>query len=171
MFHTQHIRHDKQVSHYFFKSCDMLRKHHENNFSALLNKNDVGLPCGLLKDMSTHWGRKSNCHFADDIIKCIYNNYLRNSKKSKDYVYGIWVYKVLGIWKGYYRVKKSLVSYMQPWNEPRNNKYMKYHSKLAYQLSFRNVSRKVDFHAGGKWFIHGPKRRKENQLLSLKHPC
>ena len=27
-------------------------------------------------------------------------------RKSKDYVYGIWVYKVLGIWKGYYRVNK-----------------------------------------------------------------
>ena len=26
----------------------------------------------------------------------------------------------------------------------------------------------MDYHAGGKWFIHG---RKENQLLSLKHPC
>ena len=26
-------------------------------------------------------------------------------RKSKDYVYGIWVYKVLGIWNGYYRVK------------------------------------------------------------------
>ena len=46
-------------------------------------------------------------------------------------------------------------------------KYMEYHSKLTYQLSFWNVSRKVDYHAGGKWFIHGPKRHKENQLLSL----
>ena len=92
-------------------------------------------------------------------------------RKSKDYVYGIWVYKALDIWKGYYRVKKSLVSYVKPWTEARNNKYMKYHSKLTYQLSFWNVSRKVDYHAGGKWFIHGPKRRKENQLLSLKHPC
>ena len=92
-------------------------------------------------------------------------------RKSKDFVYGIWVYKALDIWKGYYRVKKSLVSYMKPWTEARNNKYMKYHSKLTYQLSFWNVSRKVDYHAGGKWFIHGPKRRKENQLLSLKHPC
>ena len=92
-------------------------------------------------------------------------------RKSKDYVYGIWVYKALDIWKGYYRVKKSLVSYMKPWTEARNNKYMKYHSKLTYQLSFWNVSRKEDYHAGGKWFIHGPKRRKENQLLSLKHPC
>ena len=92
-------------------------------------------------------------------------------RKSKDYVYGIWVYKALGIWRGYYRVKKSLVSYVKPWTEARNNKYMKYHSKLTYQLSFWNVSRKVDYHAGGKWFIHGPKRRKENQLLSLKPPC
>ena len=92
-------------------------------------------------------------------------------RKSKDYVYGIWVYKALDIWKGYYRVKKSLVSYVKPWTEARNNKYMKYHSKLTYQLSFWNVSQKVDYHAGGKWFIHGPKRRKENQLLSLKHSC
>ena len=90
-------------------------------------------------------------------------------RKSKDYVYGIWVYKAFGMWKGYYRVKQSLVSYVKPWTEARNNKYMKYHSKLTYQLSFWNVSRKVDYHAGGKWFIHGPKRRKENQLLSLKH--
>ena len=61
---------------------------------------------------------------------------------------------------------------MKPWTEARsNNKYMKSHSKLTYQLSFSNVSRKLDYHAGGKWFIHGPKRHKENQLLSLKHPC
>ena len=31
---------------------------------------------------------------------------LSNIRKSKDYVYGIRVYKVLDIWKGYYRVKK-----------------------------------------------------------------
>ena len=29
-------------------------------------------------------------------------------RKNKDYVYGIWLYKVLGIWKGYYRVKKNI---------------------------------------------------------------
>ena len=60
---------------------------------------------------------------------------------------------------------------MKPWTEARdNNRYMKYHSELTYQLSFWNVSRKVDYHAGGKWLIHGPKRHKENQLISLKHP-
>ena len=92
-------------------------------------------------------------------------------RKSKDYVYGICVYKVPGIWKGYYRVEKITGFMHETVNRARNYKYMKYHSKLTHQLSFWNVSRKVDYHAGGKWFIHGPKRRKENQLLSLKHPC
>ena len=30
---------------------------------------------------------------------------------------------------------------------------------------------KVDQHAGGKWLIHDTKRRKDNQLQSLKIPC
>ena len=32
-------------------------------------------------------------------------------RKSKDYVYGIWVYKVLCIWQIYYRVKQ-IISFM-----------------------------------------------------------
>ena len=28
---------------------------------------------------------------------------------------------------------------------------------------------KVDHNLRGKWFIHGPKHHKENQLLSLEH--
>ena len=44
---------------------------------------------------------------------------------------------------------------MKPRTEARNNnKYMKSTSKLTYQLSFQKVSRKLDYHAGGKWFIH-----------------
>ena len=30
---------------------------------------------------------------------------------------------------------------------------------------------KLDQHAGGKWLIHDTKRRKDNQLQSLKLPC
>ena len=30
---------------------------------------------------------------------------------------------------------------------------------------------KVDQHAEGKWLIHDTKRRKDNQLQSLKLPC
>ena len=38
-----------------------------------------------------------------------------------------------------------------------------YHFKLDLQ--------NVDQHMGGKWLIHGTKRRKDNQLLSLELPC
>ena len=37
-----------------------------------------------------------------------------------------------------------------------------YHVKLDFQ--------KVDQHTGGKWLIHGTKRRKDDQLQSLKLP-
>ena len=33
------------------------------------------------------------------------------------------------------------------------------------------ISKKVDEHTGGKWLIHGTKRRKDNQLQSLELPC
>ena len=38
-----------------------------------------------------------------------------------------------------------------------------YHFQLGFQ--------KVDLHTGGKWLIHGTKRRKDNQLQSLELPC
>ena len=37
------------------------------------------------------------------------------------------------------------------------------HFKLDFQ--------KVDQHTGGKWLIHGTKRRKDNQLQSLELTC
>ena len=37
-----------------------------------------------------------------------------------------------------------------------------YHFKLDFQ--------NVDQHTGGKWLIHGTKRRKDNQLQSLELP-
>ena len=38
-----------------------------------------------------------------------------------------------------------------------------YHFKLVFQ--------KVDQHTGGKWLIHGTKRRKDKRLQSLELPC
>ena len=38
-----------------------------------------------------------------------------------------------------------------------------YYFKLDFQ--------KVDQHTGGKWLIHGTRRRKDNQLQSLENPC
>ena len=43
--------------------------------------------------------------------------------------------------------------------------------KPTAQLVFKIDFQKVYQHAGGKWLIHDTKRRKDNQLQSLKLPC
>ena len=44
-------------------------------------------------------------------------------------------------------------------------------SNLQLNCYLKFDFRKVDQHAGGKWLIHDTKRRKDNQLQSLKLPC
>ena len=44
-------------------------------------------------------------------------------------------------------------------------------SNLQPNCCFKFDFQKVDQHAGGKWLIHNTKRRKDNQLQSLKLPC
>ena len=44
-------------------------------------------------------------------------------------------------------------------------------SNLQTVYNFKLDFQKVDQHTGGKWFIHGTKRRKDNQLQSLELPC
>ena len=44
-------------------------------------------------------------------------------------------------------------------------------SNLQHNCCFKFDFQKVDQHAGGKWLIHDTKRRKDNQLQSLKLPC
>ena len=45
--------------------------------------------------------------------------------------------------------------------------------EISFQIYIPTLISKYEPKSGlsCKWFIHGPKRRKENQLLSLKHPC
>ena len=35
----------------------------------------------------------------------------------------------------------------------------------------KNLNLKVDDRTGGKWFIHGPKHHRGDELLSLEHAC
>ena len=58
--------------------------------------------------------------------------------------------------------------------------YVKIQQKRRYTIQYVKPTanwclkidfQKVDQHAGGKWLIHGTKRRKDNQLQSLKLPC
>ena len=54
------------------------------------------------------------------------------------------------MWNIRKKKKNSLTSNLQTY----------FHFKLDFQ--------KVDQHTGGKWLIHGTKRRKDNQLQSLE---
>ena len=126
-------------------------------YSGWKDNPDAYLICYISINILQHMGSNNDSLFKSGAFsRCMYAhadpidsrevNTLRPDKhirESKDYVYGIWVYKALGIWKCYYRVKQSLVSYMKLRTKARNNKYMKYYSKLTYQLSFWNVSRQV----------------------------
>ena len=44
-------------------------------------------------------------------------------------------------------------------------------SNLQTFYHFQLVFQKVDQHAGGKWLIHGTKRRKDHLLQSPELPC
>ena len=57
------------------------------------------------------------------------------------------------------------------WNNQKQQKIVFPHVKLTNLLSFKLDFQKVDQHTGGKWLIHGTKRRKDNQLQSLELPC
>ena len=50
-----------------------------------------------------------------------------------------------------------------------NINYIVHFVKLTDHLNV-NVAKRV-CHTGGKWFVHVTKRRKENLLQCLKHPC
>ena len=50
-------------------------------------------------------------------------------------------------------------------------RFIIHYVKPTAQLLFKIHFQKVDQHAGGKWLIHDTKRRKDNQLQSLKLPC
>ena len=93
------------------------------------------------------------------------------TRKSRDYVYGKW-------WSVVLRIKKAISG----WSHMRGiikvtfgqciktiTKTKHRYVKLTHQLSFRNINLKLDHHTAVKWFIHDPKHRKENRLLSLKH--
>ena len=53
----------------------------------------------------------------------------------------------------------------------KNSDILSIMSNLQINCCLKIDFQKVDQHAGGKWLIHDTKRRKDNQLQSLKLPC
>ena len=56
-------------------------------------------------------------------------------------------------------------------NTKKNEDLLSSMSNLQPNWCLKIDFQKVDQHAGGKWLIHDTKRRKDNQLQSLKLPC
>ena len=56
-------------------------------------------------------------------------------------------------------------------NTHKNEDILSSMSNLQPNCCLKFDFQKVDQHAGGKWLIHDTKRRKDNQLQSLKPPC
>ena len=57
------------------------------------------------------------------------------------------------------------------WNNQKQKKNVFPYVKLQTYYHFKLDFQKVNQHTGGKWLIHGTKRRKDNQLQSLELPC
>ena len=57
------------------------------------------------------------------------------------------------------------------WNNQKQQKMFSLMSNLQTYYHFKLDFQKVDQHTGGKWLIHGTKRRRDNQLQSLDPPC
>ena len=65
-------------------------------------------------------------------------------------------------------IKTYIVAYVQT----QKIRFIIYYVKSTAQLFFFKFDfQKVDQHAGGKWLIPDTKRRKDNQLQSLKLAC
>ena len=65
-------------------------------------------------------------------------------------------------------IKTYIIAYVKI---HKNEEILSSMSNLQHQWYLKIDFQKVDQHAGGKWLIHDTKRRKDNQLQSLKLPC
>ena len=66
-------------------------------------------------------------------------------------------------------IKTYIIAYVK--THTHTKKLLSIMSNLQPNCCLKFDFQKVDQHAGGKWLIHDTKRRKDNQLQSLKLPC
>ena len=80
------------------------------------------------------------------------------------------------------KIKNILEGKTEKWSDVSRHisLHMSKHKKIRFIIHSQNLQpncylkfhfQKVDQHAGGKWLIHDTKRRKDNQLQSLKLRC
>ena len=83
--------------------------------------------------------------------------------------------------ESYFRVKlyrgkvadKTWIMYKHTKSKTRNwwKKSSPLRQNYTPPIILKNTDPKLDHNTGGKWFNHGPKRSKENQLQSLELSC
>ena len=66
-------------------------------------------------------------------------------------------------------IKTYIIAYVKIHKQ--NEDILSIMSNLQPNCCLKIDFQKMDQHAGGKWLIHDTKRRKDNQLESLKLPC
>ena len=64
-------------------------------------------------------------------------------------------------------IKTYIIAYVKTHKKDSLSIMSNLHPNCCLEFDFQ----KVDQPTGGKWLIHDTKRRKENQLQSLKLPC
>ena len=67
-------------------------------------------------------------------------------------------------------VKTYIIAYVKTHTHTKK-KDIQYVKPIQPNCCLKFDFQKVDQHAAGKWLIHDTKRRKDNQLQSLKLPC
>ena len=66
-------------------------------------------------------------------------------------------------------IKTYMIAYVKTHTQKKDS--LSIMSNLQPNCCLKFDFQKMDQHAGGNWLIHDTKRRKDNQLQSLKLPC
>ena len=89
----------------------------------------------------------------------------------------VWIVVVLDKNKEHYLLNKDKAEKLYDASKQLHMSKYKQNEDILFIMSnlepncLKVYFQKVDQHAGSKWLIHGTKRRKDNQLRSLKLPC
>ena len=68
-------------------------------------------------------------------------------------------------------IKTYIIAYVKKYTHTQKKDILSIMSHLQPSCCLKIDFQKVDQHAGGKWLIYDTKRRKDNQLQSMKLPC
>ena len=146
--------------------CCLIRQTTQKSSQILLCLPFVGEIHGFLSQMASNMGG----------ITMSWNHYILNYKRAK--TTSVWNESTEVLCRQFHDLKpenwvnkNKVSSYCEALRYMSNNtKMFAIMSNLQTHYHFKLYFKKVDQHTGGKWLVHGTKRRKDNQLQSLALP-